>query len=93
MYAKPKTMFDDEGRLREFGTGPDRSIFTFGTSLAALAVLSSFVFAMGDLLSLSPPIYPRLRDSYAVESITRTSNNQSTEKRSSDPFDPDASTF
>ena len=49
LYAKPGFMFREDGSMYEFGAGPDRSVFTFGTAVAALAVVSSFVFAMCDL--------------------------------------------
>lgn len=44
-------MFREDGSMYEFGTGYDKSVFTFGTAVAALAVVSSFLFAMGDVVS------------------------------------------
>ena len=44
-------MFREDGSMYEFGTGYDKSVFTFGTAVAALAVIASFVFAMGDVVS------------------------------------------
>ena len=51
LYVKPRFMFREDGSMYDFGSGPDRSVFTFGIAVAALAVVSSFVFAMGDLMS------------------------------------------
>lgn len=51
LFFKPKIMFREDGSMYEFGTGHDKSVFTFGTAVAALAVVASFVFAMGDLVT------------------------------------------
>lgn len=53
--SKPGFMFRDDGTMYEFGTGHDKSVFTFGTAVAALAIASSFVFAMGDLVATAGP--------------------------------------
>lgn len=61
LIFKPKFMFREDGSMYEFGTGNDRSVFTFGAAVAALAVVSSFVFAMGDLVTAGgrgPPPSP-----------------------------------
>ena len=50
LFFKPRFMFREDGSMYEFGTGHDRSVFAFGTAVAALAVVASFVFAMGDLV-------------------------------------------
>eukprot|EP00873_Tetraselmis_striata_P033769 jgi/Tetstr1/454033/TSEL_040952.t1 len=58
LYMKPSLMFREDGSMYDFGTGHDRSVFTFGTAVAAMAVVSSFVFAMGDLLAPPPGAPP-----------------------------------
>ena len=68
--AKPRLMFREDGSMYEFGTGHGKSVFTFGTAVAAIAVLSSFAFAMADVVSPPPPrpdrrLHPGVRTPYA----------------------------
>lgn len=53
MYAKPRFVYREDGSMYEFGLGPDKSVFSFGVVVAAIALLSSFVFAMGDMIMLT----------------------------------------
>lgn len=53
MYAKPRFVYREDGSMYEFGLGPDKSVFSFGVVVAAIALLSSFVFALGDMIMLT----------------------------------------
>ena len=57
LVCKPRIMFREDGSMYEFGTGPGRSVFTFGTAVAALAIVCGFLFAWVDMVeaSASPP--------------------------------------
>jgi hypothetical protein len=50
--VRPRCMFHEDGSLRRFGAGPDESVFSFGVLVAVTAILSSYAFAMGDLVAL-----------------------------------------
>lgn len=51
LAVKPGFAFRDDGTMKEFGTGEDRSVFSFGTITSASAIISSMVFAVADLIN------------------------------------------
>lgn len=53
LAVKPSFAFYEDGTLREFGCGPGRSVFSFGTVAAASAIGSGFFFATADLVASS----------------------------------------
>jgi hypothetical protein len=53
LAAKPAFAFREDGSLREFGCGPGKSVFSFGTVAAASAIGSGFFFATADLVASS----------------------------------------
>jgi hypothetical protein len=57
LVCKPRIMFREDGSMYEFGTGHDRSVFTFGTAVTALAIVCGFLFAWVDMVvaSARPP--------------------------------------
>lgn len=50
LATRPAFAFNEDGTMKDFGTGPDRSVFSFGSVTGASAVLSSMVFACADLI-------------------------------------------
>ena len=53
LAAKPSAVFHEDGSLRDFGCGPGKSVFSFGTVAAASAIGSGFFFATADLVASS----------------------------------------
>ena len=53
LAAKPAFAFHEDGSLRDFGCGPGKSVFSFGTVAAASAIGSGFFFATADLVASS----------------------------------------
>lgn len=47
--ARPSVMFENE-RLRPFGVGYDKTMFSFGVFSVVLAVLSFYLFCIIDLM-------------------------------------------
>lgn len=47
---KPTFMFDKDGRIKPFGVGDSKTIFSLGVVVAALAIISYYIFAMIDVL-------------------------------------------
>jgi hypothetical protein len=54
LAARPAFAFDEDGRPRDFGCGPGRSVFSLGSASAAFAVSSAFLFAAADLATSGP---------------------------------------
>ncbi|AUF82245.1 hypothetical protein TetV_153 [Tetraselmis virus 1] len=50
VFVKPKFIYREDGTLYEFGLGPDKSVFSFGVVVAFIAIISSFMFAIGDMI-------------------------------------------
>lgn len=51
LAIKPRFAFNEDGTMKDFGAGEDRSVFSFGAITGASAVLSSMVFAVADLIN------------------------------------------
>lgn len=51
LAVKPRFAFREDGTMKDFGTGEDRSVFSFGAITGASAVVSSMVFAVADLIN------------------------------------------
>ena len=50
ILAKPSVMFENNGTLKQFGIGEDKTMFSLGVFTVVLAVLSFYVFCMIDLV-------------------------------------------
>lgn len=48
---KPKQMFDEEGQPKPFGVGPGRTLFSLGTAILLLAILSFYAFSMAEMVA------------------------------------------
>lgn len=86
--TKPGFAFRKDGTMYAFGTGPDKSVFTLGTCLAALAIVSLFAFGIIDLLR-APTVYarPAPTPTFAIRpAIAQGGTNK-------DVFDPDTQVF
>lgn len=55
--SKPKMVFDDEGNIRPFGVGDEKTIFSFGVIVITLSVLSFYVFCIIDVIFASKKPY------------------------------------
>lgn len=51
LALKPGFAFSEDGTMKDFGTGENRSVFSFGAITGASAILSSMVFAVADLVN------------------------------------------
>lgn len=47
---KPLLLFDKEGRIRPFGIGDDKTMFSFGVVTAVVAILSFYFFCVIDVI-------------------------------------------
>ena len=47
---KPSLMFDVNGKLKPFGIGDDKTMFSFGVITVVLAVLSFYFFCVIDIV-------------------------------------------
>nr|WRJ69699.1 hypothetical protein TetV2_00250 [Oceanusvirus sp.] len=54
-YVKPAFVYREDGTMYEFGLGPDKSVFSFGVVVSVAAIVSAFLFAIGDLMSPPAP--------------------------------------
>lgn len=52
LAAKPKFAFNEDGTLKDFGTGDQRSVFNFGVITGTSAVISSMIFAVADVVAI-----------------------------------------
>lgn len=73
--AKPGFAFRPDGSLYEFGTGHDKSVFSLGTCVAAIAIISLFLQGVVDLAGGSPrrqmPFYsPATSPAYVVRPVS-----------------------
>jgi len=50
ILAKPSVMFENDGSLKQFGIGDEKTMFSLGVFTVVLAVLSFYVFCMIDLI-------------------------------------------
>jgi len=48
--AKPPLMFDNRGQFKNFGFGSNKTLFSFGVLITAIALVSFYVFAVIDLI-------------------------------------------
>jgi hypothetical protein len=51
LLIRPACVFRPDGGLYGFGCGPDRSVFSFSVLTSFAAVVSSFGFALRDLMA------------------------------------------
>ena len=50
ILAKPSVMFDNDGNIKIFGTGDDKTLFSFGVFSVIVAIISFYIFSMIDLI-------------------------------------------
>lgn len=50
ILAKPSVMFDNSGNIKIFGTGNDKTMFSFGVFSVIIAIISFYIFSMIDLI-------------------------------------------
>ena len=50
ILAKPSVMFDNDGNIKIFGTGSDKTMFSFGVFSVIIAIISFYIFSMIDLI-------------------------------------------
>lgn len=50
VLAKPQIMFDRDGKMKEFGVGEEKSVFSFGLCSMVLAIISFFIFCLVDVI-------------------------------------------
>lgn len=48
--SQPQFIFDQDGRMKEFGVGSDKTIFSFGVFGVVLAIVSFFIFCLIDVI-------------------------------------------
>jgi hypothetical protein len=47
---KPTLMFNREGKVRSFGIGDEKTMFSFGVTTVVLAILSFYFFCVIDVI-------------------------------------------
>ena len=50
LLAKPSVMFDSDNNIKIFGTGNDKTMFSFGVFSVIVAIISFYIFSMIDLI-------------------------------------------
>lgn len=50
ILAKPSVMFDADGNIKIFGTGNEKTMFSFGVFSVIVAIISFYIFSMIDLI-------------------------------------------
>ena len=50
IISKPSFVFSDDGEVKQFGVGDQKTIVSLGVMVVVLAILSYYVFAVIDLL-------------------------------------------
>lgn len=50
VITKPNIMFEDDGNIKSFGIGDDKTMFSFGLFAILLAIISFYIFCMIDLI-------------------------------------------
>ena len=48
--SKSSIMFEQNGELKVFGLGPDKTLFSFGIITTIIAILSFYLFCVIDLI-------------------------------------------
>lgn len=48
--SKPSVMFDEDGSLKDFGIGTDKTMFSFGVFTVVLAIISFYIFTLLDII-------------------------------------------
>lgn len=50
VISKPSVMFEKDGKLKAFGVGYDKTMFSFGVFAVVLAIMSFYAFCIIDLV-------------------------------------------
>jgi hypothetical protein len=50
IIAKPSVMFENDGSIKHFGIGEEKTMFSLGVFTVVLAILSFYVFCLIDLI-------------------------------------------
>lgn len=48
---KPSFIFNNDGTIKEFGTGNDKSVYSLGVVSSIIAIISFYIFSMIDLIN------------------------------------------
>ena len=48
--TKPSILFNDDGTIKEFGIGEDKTIYSLGVFVVAMCLIVFYVFSMIDLM-------------------------------------------
>ena len=49
--SKPDFMFNEDGSIKPFGTGKEKTIYSLGSVTMAITIISFFIFSFIDLIS------------------------------------------
>jgi len=50
ILAKPSLMFDDNGLIKQFGIGENKTMFSLGVFTVVLSVISFYIFCIIDII-------------------------------------------
>ena len=50
VVSRPRVVFDENGMVRQFGIGNNKTIFSLGVFVVALSISSFYLFAVIDLV-------------------------------------------
>lgn len=50
VVSRPSVIFEVDGRLRPFGVGEDKTLFSMGVFAVVVAILSFYVFCIIDII-------------------------------------------
>ncbi len=50
IISRPSIMFEEDGSIKDFGIGDDKTMFSLGVFTVVLAILSFYIFCMIDLI-------------------------------------------
>lgn len=84
LYFKPRFMFREDGTMIPFGVGEGKTVFSFGVAVIVLSILSSFVFAMADMIPCKRTPEYRWHREYPAPAVNRPPPSS----YASDPFAP-----
>lgn len=50
VLAKPSVIFEQDGSIKQFGLGEDKTMFSMGVFTVVLALISFYVFCLVDMI-------------------------------------------
>jgi hypothetical protein len=75
VVAKPKQMFDEEGKPKPFGIGPGKTLFSLGTAILVLAVASFYVFSLLGMITACSGATRREREAAQMHMYKHATTN------------------